>query len=128
MEYFKISEYEARQKMKLFLKLRKGKEVTDKTVKDFEKLIEKLYYNFKDHDDNTISEYRGKDYEMQRLALDAIRCQFMKWEAGGNCRLADIDNFSLYKDEKYRVTIKGEQREISERDFGVLQYIVFGKR
>lgn len=52
----------------------------------------------------------------------------MEFEWGGNCRLSDIDNFSLYKDEKYRATIKGELREISQRDFNVLQYIVFGER
>lgn len=124
----KLSRGEATQRMLLFLKLRKGKTITDQTVKDFDKLLDKMYANLKDHDDNIISDWREKDYETQRLALKAIRCQFMKWEGGGNCRLSDIDNFSLYKDEKYRATIKGEQREITERDFMVLQYIVFGER
>lgn len=123
-----LSKWEAKRRLSLFLKLRKGKTITEKTVKDFDKLLDKMYMNFKDHEDGTISEWLEKDFESKGLALKAIRCQFMKFEWGGNCRLSDIDNFSLYKDEKYRATIKGELREISQRDFYVLQYIVFGER
>ena len=123
-----LSRWEATQRLSLFLKLRKGKTITQQTVKDFDKLMDKMYRNFKDYEDDTISALREKDFENKGLALKAIRCQFMKFEGGGNCRLSDIDNFSLYKDQKYRATIKGELREISERDFNVLQYIVFGER
>lgn len=123
-----LSRWGATQRLSLFLKLRKGKTITQQTVNDFDKLMDKMYKNFKDHEDDTISAWREKDFENKGLALKAIRCQFMKWDGGGNCRLSYIDNFSLYKDEKYRATIKGELREITERDFNVLQYIVFGER
>ena len=42
--------------------------------------------------------------------------------------LKDIDNFCYYEDKKYRANIKGELKEISERDFATLQYVVFGER
>ena len=87
-----------------------------------------LYQNFKAHNENTISEFREKDNESKFLALKAIRCGFIKWEGGGISRLTDIDNFSYYKDDKHRAQIKGELREISERDFATLQYVFFGER
>ena len=123
-----LSRWEANQRLLLFLKLRKGKEISEKTISDFKKLMDKMWSNFKNHNDNTISESREKDNEIKFLALKAIRCGFIKWEGGGNCKLTDIDDFSYYKDEKYRAKIKGELREISERDFVTLQYVVFGER
>ena len=123
-----LKEWEARQRLLLFLKLRKGKEISEKTISDFEELMGKMWSNFKDHNTNVISEYREKDNEIKFLALKAIRCGFIKWEGGGNSKLTDIDNFSYYKDEKHRAEIKGELREISERDFVTLQYVFFGER
>lgn len=123
-----LSRWEANQRLLLFLKLRKGKEISEKTISDFKKLMDKMWSNFKDHNDNTISEYREKDNEIKFLALKAIRCGFIKLEGGGNSKLTDIDDFSYYKDGKHRAKIKGELREISERDFTTLQYVVFGER
>lgn len=123
-----LSSWEAQRRLSLFLKLRKGKTITQQTIKDFEELIDKIYSNFKNHEDIIISNWREKDLENQRLALKSIRCQFMKWENGGNCRLSDIDKFGYYKDGKHGATIKGEFKEITERDYNILQYIVFGER
>lgn len=123
-----LSRWEAERRLLLFLKLRKGKEISEKTISDFEKLLYKMWFNFKNYNENTISEYREKDNEMRFLAFKAIRCGFIEWEAGGNCKITDIDNFSYYKDGKYRAEIKGKLIEISELDFVVLQYIIFGER
>ena len=123
-----LSRWEATQRLLLFLKLRKGKTITDKTVKDFDKLMAKMYANFKDHDDNIISYWREKDYEAQRLALKAIRAGFLSLEKGGNYRLSDVDEFAFYNDKKHRVKIKGEQVEITEHDYKVLRYIFLGER
>lgn len=123
-----LSRYEANKRLLLFLKLRKGKVISDKTISDFYNLLNKMWSNFKDHNDNTISEYREKENEIKFSALKTIRCGFIKWESGGNSKLTDIDNFSYYKDLKYRAKIKGELIEISERDFITLQYVVFGER
>jgi hypothetical protein len=123
-----LSRYEVNQRLLLFLKLRKGKTINEQTVKDFDKLLDKMWSNFKCHDDETISKYWLEDYKIKFSALKAIRCGFIKWQGGGNSKLTDIDDFSFYKDEKYRAKIKGELREISEHDFVTLQYVIFGER
>lgn len=128
MKEFKLSDYEARSRVLLFLKLRRGKTITEQTVKDFEKLLRRMWRNFKDHDESAYPAWRVKDNEAIHLALKAVRCQMMKWENGGNCRIKDIDNFSLYVDEKYRAVIKSVPREITERDFDVLKYVFFGEK
>ena len=122
-----LSRWEAKQRLLLFLKLRKGKTITDQTLKDFEKLTEKMDDNFKAHNANVIYKNTEDDYEAQGLALKAIRCQFMEFEKGGNCRLSDIDSFSLYVDNKYKVSIKGQLREITTRDYAVLGYVFLGE-
>ena len=124
----KLSRWGAEERLLLFLKLRKGKEISEKTISDFGKLLDKMWKNFKDCDDIAIPEYRDKDNQIKFLALKAIRCGFIKWEGGGNARLTDIDDFSYYKDDKHRAKIKGELREISERDFATLEYVFFGER
>jgi|JI10StandDraft_1071094.scaffolds.fasta_scaffold1261167_2 hypothetical protein len=123
-----LSRWEAVKRLSLFLKLRKGKEISEKTISDFENLIEKMHHNFKTHNYEAISPYNYKDNQIKFLALKALRFGFIKWESGGNCKLKDIDNFCYYEDKKYRANIKGELKEISERDFATLQYVVFGER
>jgi hypothetical protein len=123
-----LSSYEAEKRLLLFLKLRKGKSITEGTIKDFQSLINKLWGNFKDHDSQIIGKWQINQNKEKDLALRAIRCQFMKWENGGNCRLVDIEEFSFYKDQKYRAKVKGELKEISEQDHNVLQYIFFGEK
>lgn len=122
-----LSRWGAKQRLLLFLKLRKGKTITDQTLKDFEKLTDKLDANFKAHNAKTIWQSTIDDYEAQGLALKAIRRQFMEFEKGGNCRLPDIDSFSLYVDNKYKVSIKGQLSEITTRDYCVLSYVFFGE-
>lgn len=122
-----LSRWEAKKRLLLFLKLRKSKTITDQTLKDFEKLMDKMDDNFKTHLEKTIWQSEIDDYNTQGLALKAIRCQFMEFENGGNCRLPDIDSFSLYMDDKYKVSIKGQLREITTRDFNVLSYVFFGE-
>ena len=124
----KLSRWEAQERILLFLKRRKGKTITEKTVNDLSKLLLKLNDNFKSYGAHTIYESILDDYKAKELALKAIRCQFMEFEKGGNCRLSDIDNFSLYDDEKYRVSIKGQLREITTLDYWVLSYVFLGKR
>ena len=124
----KLSRWEAERRLLLFLKLRKGKEISEKTISDFEKLLDKMWHNFKDYNENTISEYGEKDNQMKFLALKAIRCGFIKWEEGGNARLTDIDDFGYFNDDKYRAKIKGELIEISESDYTTLKYVFFGER
>ena len=123
-----LSRWDAVRRLRLFLKLRKGKTITELTVNDFEKLMEKMCYNFKGHEDKILSEWREKEYDYQRLAFKAIRCQFIELDKGGIYRLSDISNFSFYKDGKYRATINGELKEISERDYFVLKYITLGEK
>lgn len=124
----KLSRWEAQERLLLFLKLRKGKTITEKTVNDLSKLLSRLYDNFKSHDADTIYKSTQDDYKAKELALKAIRCQFMEFEKGGNCRLSDIDSFSLYVDDKYKVSIKGQLIEITTRDYWVLSYVFFGER
>jgi hypothetical protein len=123
-----LTKWQAQDRLALFLKLRKGKEITQKTVIDFQKLVGNMWNNFKSYNDKTISEYSEQDNNCKSLALKAIRCGFMKFQSGGNCRLIDIKDFSYYKDGKYRADINGTIREITEQDFIVLQYIFFGER
>jgi hypothetical protein len=123
-----LSRFEVNQRLLLFLKLRKGKTINEQTVKDFDKLLDKMWFNFKCHDDETISKYWLEDYQIKFSALKAIRSGFIKWKGGGNSKLTDIDDFSFYQDQKYRAKIKGELKEISEYDFLTLQYVVFGER
>ena len=54
--------------------------------------------------------------------MKAIRTVSLN-KGGGNSKLTDIDDFSYYNDKKHRAKIKGELREISERDFITLQYV-----
>ena len=69
-----LSKWEATRRLSLFLKLRKGKTITEKTVKDFDKLLDKMYMNFKDHEDGTISEWREKDFRNKvRISLREAR-------------------------------------------------------
>lgn len=124
----KLLRWEAQERILLFLKRRKGKTITEKTVNDLSKLLSKLRDNFKSHDEDTIYKSIRDDYNAKELALKAIRCQFMEFEKGGNCRLSDIDNFSLYVDDKHRVSIKGQSREITTLDYWVLSYVFLGKR
>jgi len=124
----KLSKWDAQDRLLLFLKLRKGKEISDKTISDFNNLLRRIQSNFKCYDDYAVPEYRKKDDDARFLALKTIRCGFIKWEFGGNCKLTDIDEFSYYKDGKYRAKIKGEPKEISERDFITLQYVIFGEK
>lgn len=123
-----LSRIGAQNRLLLFLKLRKGNVISDKTISDFEILLRKMYSNFKSFNANTISNSEEANNEIILLALKSIRCGHIKWEDGGNSKLSDIDSFSYYKDGKYRAKIKGELMEISERDFKTLQYIVFGER
>ena len=125
----KLSQFGAIKRLSLFLKLRKGKTISEQTVNDFESLTHGMMFaNFKNCDDFVISLWEKLDNECIALALKAIRSQFIQWEGGGNCRLSDIDSFGLYQDDKCRATIKGNLREITRRDHNVLKYVVFGQR
>jgi hypothetical protein len=114
-EKLELSNWDAQKRLLLFLKLRKGKSISEKTISDFSELL------------NTISKNREKNNEMKFLALKAIKCGFINFETGGNYRLTDIDSFSLYQDDKYKVKIKGELKEITTKDFVILEYIFFGE-
>jgi hypothetical protein len=126
-EKLELSNWDAQKRLLLFLKLRKGKSISEKTISDFSELLNRMWHNFKDFDENTISKNREKNNEMKFLALKAIKCGFINFETGGNYRLTDIDSFSLYQDDKYKVKIKGELKEITTKDFVILEYIFFGE-
>lgn len=57
----------------------------------------------------------------------AVKNGFVKLENGGVLKITDIEDFGYYNDEKYRVKVKGELKEISEKDFITLKYIIFGE-
>ena len=118
-----LSKYDAKERILLFLKLRKGKQITEKTVIDLNNLLDKLNANFKDYEDNIISNYREKANNNKIKAYESMKSGFIKWEGGGNCRLTDIDNFSTYNDGTQKVCIKGVLRNISENDYFTLDYI-----
>ena len=122
-----LSDWAARNRLLLFLKLRKGKNISEKTILDFAELLNKMWHNFKDYDENIISKNRQEDNEMKYLALKAIKCGFINFKSGGNYRLTDIDSFSFYQDNKYKAKIKGELKEITKQDFIILQYAFYGE-
>lgn len=128
MKQNEFTKHEAMQRLSLFLKLRKGKEITEKTIKDFENLTSKMWDNFKSHNSIAISQYMEDDYNHRSDALKSIRNGFIKFENGGNAKLSDIQNFSYYKDKTYKAKINDELVVISENDFTILQYIFFGEK
>jgi hypothetical protein len=128
MKQKEFTRSEAMQRLTLFLKLRKGKGITEKTIKDFEKLINGMWSNFKSHESIAISQYIEDDYTHRSDALKSIRNRFIQFENGGNAKLSDIQNFSYYKDKTYKAKINDELVVISKNDFAILQYIFFGEK
>ena len=124
---FELLKGEAEKRLLLFLKLRKGKVISENTIVDFQKLIYKLSFNFKDHDEIAISRYRYVIKTVIHTALLSVKNGFVKLENGGVLKITEIEDFGYYNDEKYRVKVKGELKEISEKDFITLKYIIFGE-
>ena len=120
-----LSRWEAQQRILLFLKLRKGKVINDKTVKDLGVLIGKINQNFKHYETREMRTSTIEDYEAKEKALLVLKTGFIKFENGGYFRVSDIENFSYYTDGKYRAKIKGELKEISENDNIVLEYVLY---
>lgn len=118
-----LSKHDAVDRLSLFLSRRKGKEITEQTVKDFGKLLEQMDDNFKSSVYNIIHPSKIQENINKELALNAIKHQFIEFESGGNCRLSNIEDFSFYGDGKYKARIGKELREITERDFKVLRLI-----
>lgn len=119
-----LDRWDAVNRLHLFLKLRKGKSVTDKTIKDFEKLTDKLYSNFKSHDQDTISKYSQNENSVREKAIKALRSDFIVFEQGGIYKKSEISEFAFYQDKKHRAKINGVQVEITENDFKLLEYVL----
>jgi len=119
---------EARQKLILFLKLRKGKPISEKTVSDFEKLVNEIAcYNFKHYD--TLEIYQ-EDWDKKMAAQSAIKhikSGFIRWWNGGFSKLSDITDFGHYIDDTYKAKINGEFKVINVKDYYALKYIFFGE-
>jgi len=123
-----LTRREAQKKLILFLKLRKGKPISEKTILDFEKLTARLYYdNFKSS--NTL-EINRIDYEKHRGAEEAIKSiksGFIQWENSGFSKITDITDFGHYIDDTYKAKINGEFKVINVKDYYALKYIFFGE-
>lgn len=125
MKYLELSHIGALERLQLFLKLRKGKVITDKTEKDLSKLLNRMDDNFKHH--YTIAVYPSdfEIYKAKAKALEAIKSKFVMLDKGGSYRIFDIENFAFYEDRKYRASINGKLIEISEFDFRVITLIFY---
>lgn len=118
-----LSSYDARNRLGLFLKLRKGKTITDQSIKDFTKLIESLWANFKDHDQKCVDEEDIIDHNIMSKAIKVLRSDFIKLDSGGVYLKNKITEFAYYKDQKYRAKIDGGKVEITKADFALLGYV-----
>ncbi len=120
----KLDKWDFQKRILLFLKLRNGKEITKKTISDFDKLIDKHWSNLKNSNSIEINKDDYKDHHIRLIAIKCLKSNFIKLEQGGAYKISDISNFSFYQDEKYRAEINGKVIEVSEDDFKLLNYIL----
>lgn len=118
-----ISRWDFKKRLLLFLKRRKGKEITEKMINDFETLFSNFYNNIKGEDDKIVSEDFIKDYQYLNEAIYAFKSDFIKLDNGNTIRKNDIETFSYYKDGSYKAKINGDLIQISEKDFILFSYL-----
>ena len=122
MEY-KISHWDFRDKLIKFLKLRKTKEINEKTIIDFEKLLSKFSDNIKHSNGVEVSKRYILEFEMMQKVIANFKSDFIEFEDGSSYKKSNIESFSRCKNGTYNAIINRMFITISKNDFILLSYI-----